>query len=40
VTVPNAEQAFDEMDELKDTRAANQLKVVVRKLIDTAKLLA
>src|SRR5215471_13070521 len=40
VTVPNAEQAFDEMDELKDTRAASQLKVVVRKLIDTAKLLA
>ena len=40
VTVPNAEQAFDEMDELKDTRAASQLKVVVRKLIDIAKLLA
>jgi hypothetical protein len=40
VTVPNAEQAFDEMDELKDTRAASQLKVVVRKLVDTAKLLA
>jgi len=28
------------MDELKDTRAASQLKVVVRKLIDIAKLLA
>jgi NAD(P)H-dependent FMN reductase len=40
VTVPNAEQAFDEMDELKDARAAGQLKVVVRKLIETAKLLA
>jgi len=40
VTVPNAEQAFDEMDELKDIRAASQLKVVVRKLIDTAKLFA
>ena len=39
VTVPNAEQAFDEMDELKDARAASQLKVVVRKLIETAKLL-
>jgi chromate reductase, NAD(P)H dehydrogenase (quinone) len=39
VTVPNAEQAFDEMDELKDTRAAEQLKVVVRKLVDTARLL-
>jgi len=39
VTVPNAEQAFDEMDELKDARAAAQLKLVVRKLVDTAKLL-
>ncbi len=36
----SAVRAFDEMDELKDTRAAGQLKVVVRKLIDTAKLLA
>jgi chromate reductase, NAD(P)H dehydrogenase (quinone) len=40
VTVPNAEQAFDEMDELKDARAASELKLVVRKLIDTAVLLA
>jgi len=40
VTIPNAEQAFDEMDQLKDTRAASQLKIVVRKLIDTAKLFA
>ncbi len=40
VTVPNAEQAFDEMDELKDARAAGQLKLVIRKLVDTAKLLA
>jgi NAD(P)H-dependent FMN reductase len=40
VTIPTAEQAFDEMDELKDTRAASELKVVVRKLIDTAKLFA
>jgi chromate reductase len=39
VTVPNAEQAFDEMDELKDARAASQLKLVVRKLVDTARLL-
>ncbi|MGE0037285.1 MAG: NADPH-dependent FMN reductase [Xanthobacteraceae bacterium] len=38
VSVPNAEQAFDEMDELKDTRAAGQLKVVVHKLVDTAAL--
>jgi chromate reductase, NAD(P)H dehydrogenase (quinone) len=40
VTVPNAEQAFDEMGELKDARAAGQLKLVIRKLVDTAKLLA
>jgi chromate reductase, NAD(P)H dehydrogenase (quinone) len=40
VSVPNAEQAFDDMDELKDARAATQLKTVVRKLVDTAKLLA
>lgn len=40
VTVPNAEHAFDEMDELTDAGAANQLKVVVRKLVDTARLLA
>ena len=40
VSVPNAEQAFDDMDELKDARAATQLKTVVRKLVDTARLLA
>jgi chromate reductase len=40
VTVPNAEQAFDDMNELKDQRAAGQLKVVVRKLVDTARLFA
>ena len=40
VTVPNAEQAFDDMDQLKDARAAGQLKLVIRKLVDTAKLLA
>jgi chromate reductase, NAD(P)H dehydrogenase (quinone) len=40
VTVPNAEHAFDDMDELTDARAANQLKVVVRKLVDTARLMA
>jgi NAD(P)H-dependent FMN reductase len=37
VTIPNAEQAFDEMDELRDSRAAGQLKTVVRKLIDYAR---
>src|SRR5215468_8413840 len=40
VTVPNAEQAFDDIDGLKDARAAGQLKLVIRKLVDTAKLLA
>jgi chromate reductase, NAD(P)H dehydrogenase (quinone) len=40
VSVPNAEQAFDEMDELRDTRAAGQLKTVVRKLVEAARLLA
>ena len=40
VTVPNAEQAFDEMDELKDERAADELKAVVRKLVDVAERLA
>jgi chromate reductase len=40
VNVANAGEAFDEMDELKDRRAADQLKVVVRKLIDRAALFA
>jgi chromate reductase, NAD(P)H dehydrogenase (quinone) len=40
VSVPNAGQAFDDMDELRDARAAGELKIVVRKLIDAAKLLA
>jgi len=40
VSVPNAADAFDEMDELKDTRAAGQLKAMARKLVDTAKLFA
>jgi chromate reductase len=39
VTVPNAEQAFDERDELKDTRAAGQLKLVARRLIDYVRML-
>jgi NAD(P)H-dependent FMN reductase len=40
VNVPNAADAFDEMDELKDRRASDQLKAVVRKLIDMAALFA
>jgi len=39
VTVPNANDAFDEMDQLKDTRAAAQLKTVVQKLIEYARML-
>jgi chromate reductase, NAD(P)H dehydrogenase (quinone) len=39
VTVPNAVDAFDERDELNDERAANQLKLVVRRLIDYAQML-
>jgi NAD(P)H-dependent FMN reductase len=40
VNVPNAADAFDEMDELKDKRLADQLKVVVRRLIDMAAMFA
>jgi chromate reductase, NAD(P)H dehydrogenase (quinone) len=40
VSVPNAEQAFGDMDELRDARAADELRIVVRKLIDAASLLA
>jgi chromate reductase len=40
VTVPNAEQAFDEMDQLKDARAADQLKLVVQKLLEYVRMLA
>ncbi len=40
VSVPNAEDAFDEMDELRDARLAGELKTVVRKLIELAKLVA
>ncbi|HEY7243062.1 MAG TPA: NAD(P)H-dependent oxidoreductase [Xanthobacteraceae bacterium] len=36
VSVGNAGQAFDHMDELRDARAAGELKALVRKLIDTA----
>jgi hypothetical protein len=37
--VPNAGDAFDENDELKDARAAAQLKLVIRKLIDYARMM-
>jgi NAD(P)H-dependent FMN reductase len=39
VTIPNAAEAFDMSDELKDARAAAQLKLVVRKLIDYARMM-
>jgi NAD(P)H-dependent FMN reductase len=39
VTVPNAGDAFDASDDLKDARAAAQLKLVVRKLIDYARMM-
>ncbi|MEA2937428.1 MAG: hypothetical protein QOC56_932 [Alphaproteobacteria bacterium] len=39
VAVPNAEQAFDEMDELRDPRTSAQLKLVVRKLVEFARML-
>src|SRR5262245_23157803 len=39
VTVPNAADAFDDRDELKDTRAAAQLTLVVGKLIAYVRLL-
>jgi chromate reductase len=39
VTIPNAETAFDEMDQLTDARAATQLKTVAKRLVDFARLL-
>ncbi len=39
VTVPMADAAFDEMDQLRDARAATQLKTVVRKLVDYARMM-
>jgi NAD(P)H-dependent FMN reductase len=38
LSVASAADAFDEMDEFKDKRYANQLKSVVRRLIDVARL--
>ena len=39
VTIPHAESAFDEMDQLTDARAATQLKLVARRLVDYARML-
>jgi NAD(P)H-dependent FMN reductase len=38
LAVPNAAEAFNDKDELIDARAAGQLKTVVKKLIDYARL--
>jgi len=40
VTVPNAADAFDERDELRDERAATQLKLVVHKLVAYSQIFA
>ncbi len=39
ISVANADQAFDEMDELTDPRAAGELKLLVHKLIEAARLM-
>jgi len=38
VAIPNAEQAFNDRDELIDARAAGQLKTVLNKLVSYARL--
>jgi chromate reductase, NAD(P)H dehydrogenase (quinone) len=40
VSVPNAARAFDDMDELKDSQAANELAILVQRLVEAASLLA
>jgi chromate reductase len=40
ISVSNAEEAFDDMDELTDARAAAELKALVRKLVEAATLVA
>jgi NAD(P)H-dependent FMN reductase len=39
VSIPNAAQAFNDMDELVDSRAAGQLKTVVRKLVEYVQMM-
>jgi NAD(P)H-dependent FMN reductase len=39
VTIPNAEQAFDTMGNLVDSRAANLLRTELARLVDMARLL-
>ena len=38
IVVPFAKQAFDEMDNLRDTNTAGQLKLVTRKLVELARM--
>ncbi len=40
ITVAHADQAFDEMDNLKDEHLAAALKIVVRRLVDAAEQMA
>jgi NAD(P)H-dependent FMN reductase len=40
ISIANAEDAFDAMDELRDADASDQLDTVVRRLLDAARLLA
>ena len=40
VIVPDAENAFDDLDNLKDARQATALKLLARRLVDVAQQLA
>jgi chromate reductase, NAD(P)H dehydrogenase (quinone) len=40
VVVPNAENAFDDMDNLKDARQATALKTLARRLVEVAQQIA
>src|SRR5689334_2090051 len=40
IVVPNAETAFDDLDNLKDARQANTLKTLARRLVEVAQQLS
>ena len=40
IVVPNAETAFDDLDNLKDARQANELKTLARRLVEVAQQLS
>ena len=40
ISVPNAADAFDDMDNLKDERVAAALKSLARRLVDVTRALA